>query len=108
MNPHYDSDELNWQKIEIEYGESRYEFDTLIFWKTPEGEVFCAHDSGCSCPLPFESYEGKTADEIKAKLERVGSIAQAKATYESHGSEYDRPNTDWDAVRRQLEDWGLK
>lgn len=109
MNPHYDRDKLGWERIEIEYGEHSYEFDTLIFWKTKTSEIYMAHDSGCSCPTPFEEYEGETENEIKQKLDRVGSMDQAKHEYDSHNvSEYSRPDLTWGDVRSRLSEWGLK
>lgn len=33
-----------------------YEFDTTVVWEDAEGNLYWAHDSGCSCPTPFESY----------------------------------------------------
>ena len=76
MNPYYDSDKLNWTLHSLERDLS-YEFDILAFWITPENEVYTAADAGCSCPTPFEDYEGTTPEEIKAKLTRVESLKQA-------------------------------
>lgn len=34
-----------------------YEFDAFIIWKQKDtGAYLWAHDSGCSCPVPFEDY----------------------------------------------------
>ena len=34
-----------------------YEFDKTCVWRhKSSGALFWAHDSGCSCPLPFENY----------------------------------------------------
>ena len=34
-----------------------YEFDTVVVWKSlTEEKYFWAHDSGCSCPMPFENF----------------------------------------------------
>lgn len=109
MNPGYDSDQLGWEKISVEFGDNAYEFNTLCFWKTKTGEVYMAHDSGCSCPVPFKSFEGKTEKAITQKLERVGSLEQAKAEFERHHEdEYDRPNTQWVDLVGKLKAWGLK
>ena len=43
---------------EIEHSDGYYEYDTQLFLKHQDGRVFFAEDSGCSCPTPFESYEG--------------------------------------------------
>lgn len=40
---------------DLEFGGS-YEFDTHIVFKHTDGRVFYAHDSGCSCPHPFEDF----------------------------------------------------
>lgn len=107
MNPSYDSDTLGWETFEVEYGEPDYSYDTLKFWKTKDGVVLMAHDSGCSCPSPFEAYEGKTEAEIIQKLERVGSVKQAKAAYESGVSDYSKPNTGWQEIKTRLKTWGI-
>lgn len=108
MNPNYDSDKLGWEQFEIEFGEPCYSFDTLVFWRTKDGEIYMAHDSGCSCPTPFESCEGETEDEIKQKLERVGTLDQAKREFESHSSDYSKPDKDWAEVSKKLMEWGIK
>jgi hypothetical protein len=83
MNPSYDSKELGWEQAGLSQDDLSYEFNDLLFWRTPKGIVYTANDSGCSCPTPFENYCGKTAEEIEQKLERVGSFKQACATIKS-------------------------
>lgn len=39
---------------ELETGGS-YEFDTTLVLKKNDGRFFWVHDSGCSCPIPFEN-----------------------------------------------------
>ena len=34
-----------------------YEFDTTVIWKDKDNNLYWAHDSGCSCPIPFEGYK---------------------------------------------------
>jgi hypothetical protein len=42
---------------ELEISEPDWSFDTVVAWiHTPTGDVYWAHDSGCSCPSPFEDY----------------------------------------------------
>lgn len=107
MNPHYDSDKFGWERVDVEFGEPEYSFDTLIFWKTPGG-IYAAHDSGCSCPTPFEAYEGDSEKEILQKLERVGSLPHAKELYQYHTRSYAAPDKNWAEVSATLEEWGLK
>lgn len=41
---------------EVETGEY-CNFDTTVVWRHKEtGKLYWAHDSGCSCPTPFECY----------------------------------------------------
>jgi hypothetical protein len=34
-----------------------YEFDTVLVVRDADGGLWAAHDSGCSCPTPFEDIE---------------------------------------------------
>lgn len=38
---------------EIDSGGS-YEFDQVVVWRDRAGDLWGAHDCGCSCPTPFE------------------------------------------------------
>lgn len=109
MNPHYDSDKLGWEVITFDQPDMSYEFNTLCFWKTKEGLVFSAQSSGCSCPTPFEEYEGKTAVDIEQKLERVGSYEQAVRIIDGWNEDYNkRPylsESQMDTDKRQLRSW---
>lgn len=43
---------------DIDVREPYYDFDKIVVWKRghPRGdEFYTAHDSGCSCPSPFEA-----------------------------------------------------
>lgn len=42
--------------FEYELREPCYSFDTFVMWKHEDGPLYWAHDSGCSCPSPFEDY----------------------------------------------------
>lgn len=35
-----------------------YEFNYFVIFKHTDGRLFYAHDSGCSCPAPFEDFKG--------------------------------------------------
>jgi len=43
---------------ELDEGEP-YSFNMVVVWKNKKGKLFYAADSGCSCPSPFEDYEGE-------------------------------------------------
>ena len=35
-----------------------YDYDTLLVFEDADGNLYWADDAGCSCPVPFEDYEG--------------------------------------------------
>lgn len=43
---------------EHDFSDWSYQFDTRVVWRDREGRLYTARDSGCSCPSPFEDYEG--------------------------------------------------
>ncbi len=59
-NINYDHEACGLEKL-IEYGdpEASYSFDDFMVFKDKEtGDIYCANDSGCSCPTPFEAIKG--------------------------------------------------
>lgn len=89
MNPYFDSEKLGWKTVSFHEPDLSYEYNTLCFWVTKDGLVYSASDSGCSCPTPFEGYEGNSELEITKQLERVGSYDQALAIFNSWNKDYD-------------------
>lgn len=67
---------------EIDTGGS-YEFDIFVVFKDSDGRFFCAHDSGCSCPTPFESFG-------LPNLARVTSISNLRTAIKSKFDERSR------------------
>lgn len=42
---------------QLELSEPCYSFDTQVVWRVKgKKKLYTAHDSGCSCPTPFEDY----------------------------------------------------
>lgn len=82
-NPFYAPETLGLEMISFEEPGLSYEFNTLCFWSNGQGMVYSASDSGCSCPTPFEDYEGENQNEVLQKLERVGSKEQAEQIFDS-------------------------
>ena len=106
MNPYYDPEKLGLRMISFDACEGGYEFDVICFWSTGDGRVYTAQDSGCSCPTPFEDYEGGTQTETIQKLEQVESIRHGIQIMESWLSRKSwvgvSPRCDW---RDQAEKW---
>lgn len=74
----------------LECSDNNYQFDTRVVWKTENGSLLTARDSGCSCPSPFEeihSSEGLDAfnfEEIKNEIaEEVSKLIQGNLKYGS-------------------------
>ncbi len=88
INPYYNPDKVNLETLSFDQPNLSYEYNTLCFWITGNGEVYSASDSGCSCPTPFENYSGENQKEILQQLERVGSLEQAEQIFDSWNQDY--------------------
>jgi len=105
MNPLSDAKDLGLDVFKFEE-EWDYDFNILLFVKTPDGRVYSAKDSGCSCPDPFEDYTGETVDDVVQKMERIGSMEQAERIFDAwrtdspkYGKESIVPRTDFEKLR---------
>jgi hypothetical protein len=79
-NPHYHPEKLGIKEVlTIDENDQGYDFNTLCFFAHEDGRIFSAQDSGCSCPTPFEDFEGATIDDCKLTL--VTSYSQALRIY---------------------------
>lgn len=69
-NVYYDAKDFGLTPVvEIEYSSGSYEFDTRVVWRTADGKLLTARDSGCSCPTPFEDFAGLPAlDDFDPKV----------------------------------------
>ena len=111
LNPYYDNDKLGLEMLSFDEPDMSYEFNTLCFWATPDRRVYSASDSGCSCPTPFEDYEGDNLDKILPLLERVGSVEQGERIFDAWNKAYDWDKGDYSAQhlqvseRNKLSDW---
>lgn len=70
-NAYYNPEKCGLTRLaSLEDPEASYSFDTVIFVKdNATGAVFAAHDSGCSCPRPFEDVRG-LSDMTRVRSER--------------------------------------
>lgn len=105
MNPYYNPEKLDLELLSFDEPNMSYEYNTLCFWVTKEGLIYCASDSGCSCPTPFEEYSGENQKEVIQKLERIGSLEQSLSIFDSWNKGYDnRPYLSIES-RKELEKW---
>lgn len=49
--------------------EADWDFDMVVVWRDAAGDLWAAHDSGCSCPCPFEGHVFPT-DFTPVRVER--------------------------------------
>lgn len=105
INPYYNPDKLGLELLSFDEPDMSYEYNTLCFWKTENGLIFTASDSGCSCPTPFENYEGETQKEVIQQLERVGTEEQALSIFDSWNKNYEgKPHLGIED-RKRLSEW---
>ena len=71
---------------DIEFSNNNYQFDTRVFFKDSDGNIFTASDAGCSCPEPFEEY---------TSIEDLGSVS------------YDNIQQFYDEVNRSINVWSV-
>lgn len=110
INPYYDPEKCGLTLLSFNEPNLSWEYNTLCFWASAEGYVYTAHDSGCSCPIPFETGHARdTVAEVIATLERVGSLAQALSVFDSWNSFYtwsdEQSKNLGSDKRRELEVW---
>src|ERR1041384_858404 len=98
INPYFNPEKLDLEMLTFDEPDLNYEYNTLCFWVTKDGRIYSANDNGCSCPTPFEDYEGSNQDEVLKKLVRVGSVQYAESLFNDWNKNYDGkkflPNSD--------------
>lgn len=69
-----------------------YEFNTIVVFRSDDGRFLVGHDSGCSCPSPFESHGVRNLTEVKT-LADVAAFAREQwdgyYTWDDRGIEAD-------------------
>lgn len=58
---------------EVEWSDGCYQFDTTVVWRDAAGRLFWASDSGCSCPAPFEYFNGRD-DLVTGTPAELGAV----------------------------------
>lgn len=90
--------------LSFEDPEADYSFDILCFWATSDGYVYSASDSGCSCPKPFEDYEGDNFATIIPRLDRIGHISQAIEVFDAWNNQI-RQYLEPSSSHREIREW---
>lgn len=59
-----------------------YEFDMVCVWRQFDtGQLWAAHDSGCSCPVPFESHTWPTDFTEVRSISDVETLITSNVDY---------------------------
>lgn len=71
-----------------------YSFNMVAVWKDAREFYYVGTDSGCSCPVPFENYNGK--DDLTGPLTYMQTLDSLTIIrLDAYDPEYNKPG--WDA-----------
>ena len=76
-NPYYSPEKFGLTTNCFDQSNMCYEYNTMCFFVTPDGRIYVASDSGCSCPTPFDNYRADSLESCVQAMERIGSPNQA-------------------------------
>lgn len=83
---------------EHELSEPCYSYDTICVWKNDLG-FYLGTDSGCSCPTPFENYNG--VSDLTGPLTAEQAVSEAKYIRKnSYYPKYDKAG--WKAFKQAI------
>ena len=86
-NPYYSPEAHGLTEVgQIDLSEPDYSFDILAVWHDERG-FWLGTDSGCSCPSPFENYNGR--DDMTGPLTAEQAVEEAKNLAEGAYIGYD-------------------
>lgn len=72
----------------IDWDNEAYQFNQTVVWRDKKtGQVYMAHDSGCSCPSPFENFN--SVDDLE-KLDSISQITYLIKEKEEYRDKYGR------------------
>lgn len=100
-NVYYDPEAFGLRILgSVEFSSGSYEFDTyVVFVDEQSGALFSAHDSGCSCPLPFERYDRSNLTPIT----RTQDVIDATESLKEYVYDESRMPSVVDAIGRLVE-----
>lgn len=82
-NPYYHPEKHGLRKLaEHELSPSCYSFDLLVAWADERGGIYLGTDSGCSCPTPFEDYNG--VEDMTGPLTVEQALEEAASIKRTH------------------------
>lgn len=88
-NPYYHPEKFGLTTVgEVSWGEESYSFDLTVVWRDEAGQLYFAEDAGCSCPSPFEDYEG-LVDLERLSREQVVHQLKLRLSDNSYDQEHD-------------------
>lgn len=94
-NPYYSPEECGLKVVGLlEDQNADYSYDSILVVQDIEtGKLYAAHDSGCSCPTPFEDIKGLgDMVEIQSELDMRAFVEMEESEYSQkwvHGDRFD-------------------
>lgn len=83
-NPYYKPESFGLKIVAaMDWDDEAWQFNMTVAWMDEEGNLYWAHDAGCSCPSPFEDYT--TIDSL-----RTGTTHQLFAELDEQLAEYEQ------------------
>lgn len=76
-NIYYDPEKFGLTLLKSHDIAGSYEFNMIVVWRTDDGRFLVGHDSGCSCPSPFESHGVRDLTEVES-LADVADFARVR------------------------------
>jgi hypothetical protein len=73
-NIYYNAEGCGFQVVADEDTAGSYEFDQVLVVRATDGTLWAAHDSGCSCPTPFEDVRWPTDWTAVTRVEDLDSV----------------------------------
>lgn len=87
-NLYYNPETLGYEIVEFfDLDDEPYEFDMMVVWRDPEGNLVYATDSGCSCPSPFEDMTPESL--LQFEYDEVASIVRDSRIYDHKQIEFE-------------------
>jgi hypothetical protein len=89
-NVYYSPEDFGLEIVGTLEDEPNYDFNMVVVWKDKDGVAYWAHDSGCSCPCPFEDYQTVDSLEVLNKQSWDGFESACNNLYQVSRDEVDR------------------
>lgn len=84
-NPYYQPEACGLEVLaSVPEEDADYSFSDIVLWKDiATGDIYMGHDSGCSCPVPFENFHNLKDFTLVTSEEQLHQYIRSFTTVES-------------------------